>query len=143
MEEWTVSTVYFDGRFWVALVERYDSSGTLRVGRHVFGPEPSNNDLLAFYRDRAWCLSWYTPRVGEAPNRPVKRAQGQRGREPKKTAKLAAQARSTTKAKDAYKELRQAQGALSSREARRQDAAEARARYEKKRLLKKERRRGH
>ncbi len=41
----TVTTVYFDGQFWVALVERLDGEA-VEVARHVFGAEPSNAELL-------------------------------------------------------------------------------------------------
>jgi hypothetical protein len=48
--EYASCTVYFDGQFWVALVERIRSDGTCLVGRHVFGPEPSNPELILFYQ---------------------------------------------------------------------------------------------
>ena len=44
-----VTTVFFDGRFWIALVERIGPDGKKLMGKHTFGPEPSNNDLLDFY----------------------------------------------------------------------------------------------
>lgn len=44
-------TVFFDGRFWVALAERRGPSGEALYARHVFGPEPSNPELLLFYKD--------------------------------------------------------------------------------------------
>jgi hypothetical protein len=37
-------TVFYNGQFWVALVEREDESG-LRLARHVFGPEPGAAEL--------------------------------------------------------------------------------------------------
>jgi len=46
-----ITTIYFDGQFWAALVEKISSDGTVRVGRHVFGSEPDNGDILRFYRD--------------------------------------------------------------------------------------------
>ena len=47
-----ISTVFFDGQFWIALIEKYDDDGSLRVGKHTFGPEPSNTDLLDFYLNK-------------------------------------------------------------------------------------------
>jgi hypothetical protein len=44
----TRCTVFFDGRFWTAVVER-ESAGTLRLARHVFGAEPGNGELRHFY----------------------------------------------------------------------------------------------
>jgi hypothetical protein len=46
MEE-TITHIYFDGSFWVALVERHAGNETF-LARHVFGREPSNPELLAF-----------------------------------------------------------------------------------------------
>ena len=43
----TVSTICFDGQFWVALVEHHRGADRV-VARHVFGPEPSNAELLAW-----------------------------------------------------------------------------------------------
>jgi hypothetical protein len=40
-------TIYFDGQFWIGLIERVDDS-RLRVARHVFGSEPSDIEVLAF-----------------------------------------------------------------------------------------------
>ncbi len=42
-----VFTVYFEGPFWVGLLES-EEAGKLVVARHVFGAEPSNAELLAF-----------------------------------------------------------------------------------------------
>lgn len=44
-----ISTIFFDGRFWTALLERLEADGTRHVGKYVFGPEPNTNDLLHFY----------------------------------------------------------------------------------------------
>lgn len=41
----TVTTIYLDGQFWVALIERCTASGQV-AARHVFGPEPNNAELL-------------------------------------------------------------------------------------------------
>ncbi|MET1250262.1 YjdF family protein [Sporolactobacillus sp. STCC-11] len=40
-------TVYFDGQYWVGVVEA-ENDGRMIIVRHVFGPEPSNPDLLSF-----------------------------------------------------------------------------------------------
>jgi hypothetical protein len=44
-----VSTVFYDGQFWIALIERVDDDGRYSIGKYTFGPEPSNTDLLDFY----------------------------------------------------------------------------------------------
>lgn len=40
-------TVYFDGQYWVGVVEA-ENAGRMIMARHVFGPEPSNPDVLSF-----------------------------------------------------------------------------------------------
>ena len=46
-----ISTVMFDGQFWILLVEKYDDDGSLRIGKHTFGPEPTYNDIRQFFMD--------------------------------------------------------------------------------------------
>ena len=43
----TCLTIFFDGQFWVALVERRQSDG-LRLARHFFGPEPGAAEIIAW-----------------------------------------------------------------------------------------------
>jgi hypothetical protein len=40
--------VFFDGTFWVGVVEVGEPDGSVRAARHVFGAEPSNAELLEF-----------------------------------------------------------------------------------------------
>lgn len=40
--------VFFEGPFWVGILEGQDDEGGLVVARHVFGAEPTNPELLAF-----------------------------------------------------------------------------------------------
>ncbi|WP_276353207.1 YjdF family protein [Cohnella caldifontis] len=42
-------TVYHDGQFWVGVVEELDR-GRLKAARHVFGPEPHDEEVLQFVR---------------------------------------------------------------------------------------------
>lgn len=42
-------TVFFDGQFWVGVVEQEDDAG-LKVARHLFGAEPSDSEVYAFVR---------------------------------------------------------------------------------------------
>lgn len=44
-KDFTITTVYFDGQFWCALIERHLQDKCF-VGRHVFGEKPSNPKLL-------------------------------------------------------------------------------------------------
>ena len=41
----TIATICHDGQFWVAVIERQNSD-SIEVARHVFGPEPSNPEVL-------------------------------------------------------------------------------------------------
>lgn len=40
-------TVFFDGQFWIGLIERRTEAG-LFVSRHLFGAEPKNEEVFAF-----------------------------------------------------------------------------------------------
>ena len=42
-------TIYFDGQFWVGLVEEESGDG-VRAFRHVFGAEPGDAEILEFVR---------------------------------------------------------------------------------------------
>lgn len=46
-------TVYFDGTFWVGVVEICEPGGQVRAARHVFGVEPTAAELLDFVRHDA------------------------------------------------------------------------------------------
>jgi hypothetical protein len=45
MDDFVITTIYFDGQFWSALIEK-KKDGMLFTGRYVFGAEPSNPCLL-------------------------------------------------------------------------------------------------
>jgi Protein of unknown function (DUF2992). len=45
MDDFTTTTIYFDGQFWSALVVKQED-GCTRTGRYVFGAEPANPQLL-------------------------------------------------------------------------------------------------
>ncbi len=40
-------TVFFNGQFWEGVIE-VDHDGVLKAGRHLFGAEPSNIEVLSF-----------------------------------------------------------------------------------------------
>jgi Protein of unknown function (DUF2992) len=46
-------TIYFDGQFWVAVFELRDAE-LLRSARHVFGPEPTDPEVLEWVRSRSF-----------------------------------------------------------------------------------------
>jgi hypothetical protein len=40
-------TVFFDGQFWVGVVEQY-VQGKVKAGQHLFGAEPKDQEILEF-----------------------------------------------------------------------------------------------
>ena len=58
----TESTLYFDGRFWVVVIERHEA-GRVRAIRIVFGTQPSDAELYEFFLAHASAL---TRRLDEA-----------------------------------------------------------------------------
>lgn len=43
-------TIFFNGQFWEGVIE-VDHDGVLKAGRHLFGAEPSNIEVLSFVSD--------------------------------------------------------------------------------------------
>lgn len=44
-DDFTITTIYFDGQFWCALIEKC-RNGKNFAGRYVFGAEPTNPQIL-------------------------------------------------------------------------------------------------
>ncbi|MDC7223837.1 MAG: DUF2992 family protein [Spirochaetales bacterium] len=44
-----ITTIYFDGQFWAALVEKISPDGSVHIARFTFGPEPTKADIRDFY----------------------------------------------------------------------------------------------
>jgi hypothetical protein len=86
-------TVYFDGQFWAGLIEVIDD-GKLAAGRHVFGAEPREEEVLAFVQTGLPALlDRLTPTVVaserdvcEEPRHNPKRAAREAAREARKPA---------------------------------------------------------
>lgn len=124
----SVGTVFFDGQFWVFIIERSIRDEGLMIGKYTFGAEPTNTDLLAFY-------------LRVLPFLPVYQSDVRIRVKAKK--RMREQERITTKAKDAYKDLRAKD--LLARKGERKIAERngEKERYLLKRLKTKERHRGH
>ena len=92
----TESTLYFDGRFWVVVIERHEE-GRVRAVRIVFGAQPSDAELYEFLLAHASAL---TRRLDEAaavpvgPERQPKRPNPKRAQ--RQASRLARQARPST-----------------------------------------------
>ena len=67
----TVTTLYFDGRYWCALVERHGDGAASRA-RYIFGAEPSNPEILRFTDSILPFLRFYDCGEGE-PDRKIDR----------------------------------------------------------------------
>jgi hypothetical protein len=123
-----VTTVFFDGRFWVAMIEKISSDGRIRVGRHVFGPEPSNNDLRHFY-----LYGYNDVRVYESPIQVRVNPRRSIGEE----------SRSTLKSKAAFKELQRMDLAGKKADLRNEERENAQERFRLKAEKRKKKHRGH
>lgn len=130
-------TVYFDGQFWVGVVERIEE-GELSAARVVFGAEPSDEEILGFVLEK-WGTLRFSPEIeterAKEPRNPKRRQ--------REAARAAAKATPSTKAQQALAEMRE-QGKAA---ARKRGAAEKREAAERKRTLRsekhKEKHRGH
>lgn len=130
-------TVYHDGQFWVGLAEHVEG-GRYGVARIVFGAEPSNEEILHFITGKWAKLSFFGDEVTET-SRPAKNPK-RRAREAAKALKRPAV---STKAQQAlanqYETMKRE--SAQARSQRRTDEAEAR--FEQRKLKRKQKHRGH
>ena len=122
-----VTTLCFDGQFWVAFIEKTHEDGTISVGRHTFGAEPSNPEVVEFM------LGLYAL-VPVYPSEVRVRVRARKS--------IREQERSTNKAKAAFKESQNAWLAERKTKTAEKEASGTR-RYELRAEKKKEKRRGH
>lgn len=130
-------TVYHDGQFWVGLAEHVED-GRYGAARIVFGAEPSNEEILQFVVGKWEKLSFFGGKPTEAskPARNPKR----RAREAAKALKRPAM---STKAQQALANQREAMKRESAHAKSRRHAEEAEARFEQRKLKRKQKHRGH
>jgi Protein of unknown function (DUF2992). len=122
-----VTTVCFDGQFWIAFIEKTNDDGILSVGKHTFGAEPSNPELVAFMLGAYALVPVYPSDV---------RVRIRARKSPRE------QERSTNKAKLAFSESQKAYFAEVKKSFSKPDVDDAR-RYAMRQEKKKEKRRGH
>ncbi len=127
MEE-VISTIYYNGQFWVALIEKIGDDGSLKVGKYTFGPEPTNTDLIHFYQNIYPYLSFYE--TGERFRIKEKRS-------------IDEQSRCTKKSLVLYSACRGADRELRRKERGKVRHQEQDEKYRKKAARKKEKKRGH
>lgn len=130
-------TVYHDGQFWVGLAEHVED-GRYGVARIVFGAEPSDEEILQFAVGKWEKLSFFggEPTEASKPARNPKR----RAREAAKTLKQPAM---STKAQQALAAQKEAMKQESAHARSRRRAEEADARYEQRKLKRRQKHRGH
>jgi hypothetical protein len=123
-----ITTILYDGQFWIALIEKVDPTGIIKIGKYTFGSEPSNNDLRYFYLylySSIECLK-STIHIRIKNKRTIEE-----------------QNRSTTKAKEAYKQLQTIQLKEKKRESKEERELEEQEKYLKKQEKRKEKHNGH
>ena len=130
-------TVYHDGQFWVGLAEHVQN-GRYGVARIVFGAEPSDEEILQFVVGKWEKLSFFggDPAEASKPEKNPKR----RAREASKALKRPAMG---TKAQQALANQRETMKRESVRARSQRRADEAEARFEQRKLRRKQRHRGH
>ena len=130
-------TVYHDGQFWVGLAEHVED-GRYGAARIVFGAEPSDEEILRFVVGKWERLAFFGGDPAEA-SKPAKNPK-RRAREAAKALKQPAMG---TKAQQALAARREAMKRESAHARSRRRAEEAEARFEQRRLKRKQRHRGH
>ena len=130
-------TVYHDGQFWVGLAERIED-GRYGVARIVFGTEPSNEEILHFITSKWAKLAFFGDDPTEA-RKPAKNPK-RRAREASRALKQPAMG---TKAQQALANQREAMKRESVRTRSQRRADEAEARFEQRKLKRKQKHRGH
>lgn len=130
-------TVYHDGQFWVGLAEHVEN-GRCGVARIVFGAEPSNEEILHFITGKWAMLSFFGDEPTEA-SKPAKNPK-RRAHEASRALKQPAMG---TKAQQTLASQRDAMKRESVRARSQRRAEEADARYEQRKLKRKQKHRGH
>ena len=130
-------TVYHDGQFWVGLAEHVEG-GRYGVTRIVFGAEPSDEEILQFVVGKWEKLSFFGGKPAEA-SKPAKNPK----RRAREAAKALKQPAMSTKAQQALAAQREAMKRESAQARNRRRAEEADARYEQRKLKRKQKHRGH
>ena len=130
-------TVYHDGQFWVGLAERVED-GRYGAARIVFGAEPSDEEILRFVVNKWAKLAFFGDDPSET-SEPAKNPK-RRAREASRALKQPAMG---TKAQQALARQRETMKRESIRARSRRRADEAEARFEQRKLKRKQKHRGH
>ncbi len=130
-------TVYHDGQFWVGLAEHVEG-GRYGVARIVFGVEPSDEEILRFVASEWEKLSFFggdSAKASEPARNPKRRA--------REAAKALKRPAVSTKAQQALSNQRETMKRESAHVRSQRRAEEADARFEQRKLKRKQKHRGH
>ena len=130
-------TVYHDGQFWVGLAERVEG-GRYGAARIVFGAEPSDEEILRFVASEWEKLSFFGDKATET-SKPAKNPK----RRAREAAKALKQPAMSTKAQQALANQRETMKRESAHVRSQRRAEEADARFEQRKLKRKQKHRGH
>lgn len=130
-------TVYHDGQFWVGLAEHVED-GRYGAARIVFGAEPSDEEILRFVTSEWEKLSFFGHDSTEA-SKPAKNPK----RRAREAAKALKQPAMSTKAQQALANQRETMKRESAQARSQRRADEAEARFEQRKLKRKQKHRGH
>lgn len=131
-------TVFFESPFWVGVVERTDSRGQITAARHVFGPEPSDQQVYQWLLAELDHLRFSPPSPGELP-RPAADNPKRRQRQAARAVALG----TGTRAQQALQAAREAAKDERLVRTRAQRDADAQRKYDLRRERQKQRHRGH
>lgn len=129
-------TIFFDGQFWVGLATRVGEDGD-EVARVVFGPEPTDAELVIWIRDEYRRLA-FVPTTIE----PDAAMRGNPKRRTREARRALEEPRLRTRAQEAWSLAQQATKAVAAVERREQRHAEADARYALRVAKRKQKHRG-
>lgn len=130
-------TVYHDGQFWVGLAEHVEDS-RYGVARIVFGAEPSDEEIQKFVTSKWEKFSFFGGEPAEE-SKPAKNPK----RRAREAAKALKQSAMSTKAQQALAAQREAMKRESAQARSQRRADEAEARFEQRKLKRKQKHRGH
>ena len=130
-------TVYHDGQFWVGLAERGED-GRCGAARIVFGTEPSDEEILRFVVGKWEKLSFLGGEPAEA-SKPAKNPK----RRAREAAKALKQPAMSTKAQQVLANQRETIKRESAQARRQRHVEKADARFEQRKLKRKQKHRGH
>ena len=130
-------TVYHDGQFWVGLAEHVEG-GRYGAARIVFGAEPSNEEILRFVVSEWEKLSFFGGEPAEV-SKPAKNPK----RRAREAAKALKQSAMSTKAQQVLVNQRETMKRESAQARSRRRADEAEARFEQRKLKRRQKHRGH